>query len=194
MVQNKAFIEEQFPVSLISKESYKERMGGATQTLTCLGNWKGRKPLILVRAVILGMLMPASNDPKKDREIFLKILTMDVDGLWQRRQKSIPAKEIYTSLSEDERDRFFTISANKVSWKKGLKSEEKEKVTQNYFNQLSYDEKLNYCLRPEQVNGASPETWDEINRHLATTASSLKELVHELGIKRFGKVPKVGDV
>lgn len=193
-MQNKAFIEEQFPVSLISKESYKERMGGATQTLTCLGNWKGRKPLILVRAVILGLLMPASVNAQKDREIFLKILTMDADGLWQRRQKSIPAKEIYTSLSENERDRFFTISSNKVSWKKGLKSEEKEKVTQNYFNQLSYDEKLNYCLRPEQVNGASPETWDEINRHLATTASSLKELVHELGIKRFGKVPKVGDV
>jgi putative DNA methylase len=25
----------------------------------------------------LGMLMPASNDAKKDREIFLKVLTMD---------------------------------------------------------------------------------------------------------------------
>jgi putative DNA methylase len=83
----KAFIEEQFPVSLISKESYKERMGGATQTLTCLGNWKGRKPLILVRAVILGLLMPASDNAHKDREIFLKILTMDTEGLWQRRQK-----------------------------------------------------------------------------------------------------------
>ena len=26
---------------------------------------------------LLGMLMPASNDAKKDREIFLKVLTMD---------------------------------------------------------------------------------------------------------------------
>ena len=28
--------------------------------------------------------MPASDNPKKDREIFLKILTMDDDGAWQR--------------------------------------------------------------------------------------------------------------
>ena len=197
----KAFIEEQFPVSLISKESYKERMGGATQTLTCLGNWKGRKPLILVRAALLGLLMPASNDPKKDREIFLKILTMDADGLWQRRQKSIPAKEIYASLSEEERDceasrrhRIFTVSGKKISWKRGLKSQEKEKVTRQYFDNLNYDDKLKYCLRPEQIDGASPEAWEEINQHLGMTASSLTELIQQLGIKRFGKIPKVGDV
>ena len=39
---------------------------------------------MLVRAIIVGMLMPASNDPKKDREVFLQILTMDDDGAWQR--------------------------------------------------------------------------------------------------------------
>ena len=190
----KAFIEEQFPVSLISKESYKERMGGATQTLTCLGNWKGRKPLILVRAALLGMLMPASDKAQKDREIFLKILTMDADGLWQRRQKSIPAKEIYASLSESERDCLFTVSGNKVSWKRGIKSQEKEKVTRQYFDNLNYDDKLKYCLRPEQIDGASPEAWEEINQYLATTASSLTELIPQLGIKRFGKLPKTGDV
>ena len=42
--------------------------------MTRLGKWWGRKPLILVRAAIVGMLMPNSSDPKKDREIFLKIL------------------------------------------------------------------------------------------------------------------------
>jgi hypothetical protein len=30
------------------------------------------------------MLMPASADPKKDREIILKILIMDDDGAFQR--------------------------------------------------------------------------------------------------------------
>lgn len=79
-----AFIETQFPIARLSAESYKERKAGASQTLTGLGKWWGRKPLVLVRAAILGMLMPASNDPKKDREIFLKILTMDDDGTWQR--------------------------------------------------------------------------------------------------------------
>lgn len=194
MVQNKAFIEEQFPVSLISKESFKERKGGATQTLTCLGNWKGRKPLVLVRAAILGMLMPVSRDPQKDREIFLKIMTMDTDGLWKRRNKSIPASEIYPSLPANERDPLFTIAVDKIAWSKGVPSEVKENITRNYFDRLSYDEKLKYCLRPEQIDGADPETWVEINEHLGTTASSLTDLVHQLGIKRFGKIPKVGDV
>ncbi len=79
-----AFIETQFPIARLSAESYKERKSNNSQTLTRLGKWWGRKPLILVRASILGMLMPASADAKKDREIFLKILTMDDSGTVQR--------------------------------------------------------------------------------------------------------------
>ena len=40
-ITDKTFIETQFPVSLISKESYKERKAGAGQTLTGLGKWWG---------------------------------------------------------------------------------------------------------------------------------------------------------
>ena len=79
-----AFIETQFPIARLSAESYKERKANNGQTLTRLGKWWGRKPLILVRASILGMLMPASSNPKKDREIFLGILTMDDAGAWDR--------------------------------------------------------------------------------------------------------------
>lgn len=78
------FIETQFPIARLSAEAYKERKANNGQTLTRLGKWWGRKPLILVRAAILGMLMPASNDAKKDREIFLQILTMDDAGAIQR--------------------------------------------------------------------------------------------------------------
>ncbi len=60
-----AFIETQFPIARLSAESYKERKATNSQTLTGLGRWWGRKPLILVRASILGMLMHASNDVKK---------------------------------------------------------------------------------------------------------------------------------
>ncbi len=60
-----AFIETQFPIARLSAEAYKERKANNGQTLTRLGKWWGRKPLILVRASILGMLMPASNDAKK---------------------------------------------------------------------------------------------------------------------------------
>ena len=78
------FIETQFPIARLSAEAYKERRANNSQTLTGLGKWWGRKPLILVRASILGMLMPASSDAKKDREIFLQILTMDDAGAVQR--------------------------------------------------------------------------------------------------------------
>jgi putative DNA methylase len=89
-VATRSFIETQFPVSKLSKESFKERKANYSQTLTGLGKWWGRKPLILVRAAILGLLFPASDDPKKDREIFLKVLTIDDEGLWQRKSKAIP--------------------------------------------------------------------------------------------------------
>lgn len=88
-----AFIETQFPIARLSAESYKERKANNGQTLTRLGKWWGRKPLILVRAAIVGMLMPASNNPKKDREIFLKILTMDDDGVWERLKPAVKRKK-----------------------------------------------------------------------------------------------------
>ncbi|MCY3839413.1 MAG: DUF1156 domain-containing protein, partial [Gammaproteobacteria bacterium] len=89
------FIETQFPVSKLSKESYKERKANYSQTLTGLGKWWGRKPLVVVRAVILGLLMPASDKPEKDRDVFLAMLTMDDDGLRRRKNRSITPKEAY---------------------------------------------------------------------------------------------------
>ncbi|OPX39649.1 MAG: hypothetical protein B1H11_02545, partial [Desulfobacteraceae bacterium 4484_190.1] len=104
-MDDRVFIEEQFPVSKISKESYKERKANYSQTLTGLGKWWGRKPLVMARAAIIGMLMPVSDDPKKDREIFLKIMTMDDEGLCNRRSKSIPAKVLKSHLTRDEWER-----------------------------------------------------------------------------------------
>ena len=48
-----SFIERQFPVSKVSKESYKERKAVQSQTLTGMGRWWGRKPLAMVRATII---------------------------------------------------------------------------------------------------------------------------------------------
>ena len=72
------------PIARLSAESYKERKANNGQTLTRLGKWWGRKPLVPVRAAILGMLMPASADARRDREVFLQLLTMDDDGAWLR--------------------------------------------------------------------------------------------------------------
>ncbi len=93
-----AFIETQFPIARLSAESYKESNSGASQTLTGLGKWWYRKPLILVRASILGMLMPASKDAKKDREIFLKILTMDDAGAWDRCKPAVQRKTTHAAF------------------------------------------------------------------------------------------------
>lgn len=161
---DKTFIETQFPVSLISKESYKERKANLGQTLTGLGKWWGRKPLILIRASILGMLMPASENPQKDRDIFLKILTMDKEGLWQRRSKSISVKVLHEWLPNHEAELLFYINEKgSVRWKNDVDVTKKEAITRFYFDSLSYDEKLEYCKRPEQILGPSEEAWILIN-------------------------------
>jgi adenine-specific DNA methylase len=192
-----SFIEQQFPVAKVSAESYKERMAGAgsSQTLTGVGKWWGRKPLVLVRACLVGLLMPASGDPKRDREIFLKIMTMDDEGLWRRKSKPILQEQLENSLTDGERKRWLCDSRGKPKdrWSQDLGAEERDLVQRVAFSRLSYSEKIDYCLRPEQIDGPSKEAWREINVHLGTTASSLPELIQELGIRRFGHVPKVGD-
>lgn len=194
MSYEKSFIEVQFPVSKVSKESYKERKANLGQTLTGLGKWWGRKPLILVRAAILGLLMPASNDPKKDRDIFLKILTMDNEGLWHRKNKSIPMKVLYETLSHSERQCYFeNEDADKPKYKKGITTAEKNALQRLVFDPFSYDEKLEYCLRPEEVKNISEEEWKEINSHLGISASNIQELIRELGQRKFGHTPIIGD-
>ena len=195
MIPRSSFIETQFPISKLSKESYKERKANYSQTLTGLGKWWGRKPLILVRAAIIGCLMPVSDDPAMDRQCFLKVLTMDEEGLWRRKDKSISLKEIYLRLTATQREEWFDPASTeeKPKYKKGITAEDKALLQKLIFSRLSYDEKLEYCLRPEQINGPSEEAWADINRHLGTSASNIAELVRELGKRRFGHVPRVGD-
>lgn len=81
-----ALIESAFPAQKVSFEAYKERKAGAGQTLTALGSyWKGRKPLILVRAIVLGTLLPQTGDPEADLAIFEKLMAFDEEGLARRR-------------------------------------------------------------------------------------------------------------
>lgn len=186
---NKSFIESQFPVSKVSKESYKERKANYSQTLTGLGKWWGRKPLILVRAAILGLLLPATDVPTKDREIFLKILTMDDEGMWQRKKQSIPGRVLREYLSPRQEKEYF----DGEKFRKGLSRAEKKELQRMVFLRMGYDERLKYCYRPEEVEGPSPVAWKEINEYLGTNANSIPELVEELGIRQFGKRPSVGD-
>ncbi|RIK25178.1 MAG: DNA methylase, partial [Chloroflexi bacterium] len=188
----RAFIEAQFPVSRLSKESYKERKAGAGQTLTGLGKWWGRKPLVLVRAAILGLLLPATDDPKADRDTILALLTMDNEGLLRRRTKAIPPAAVHAHATARERAEWFDMVEGKPKWKK-LPAEERRRAQELAFRRMGYDEKLTYCQRPEEIDGPSLEAWRRINRHLGTSAAALPELVRELGERRFGHTPRVGD-
>lgn len=194
-MNNEFILSDYFPIDKISAESYKERKAGSSQTLTGLGKWWGRKPLILVRATILGLLLPASDNPIKDREIFLKLLTMDDEGLYKRKVKSIPTKDIYKLLDDEEKNKYFIIDEKgNPKYAKGINNKYKEELQKICFNRLSYDEKITLCCRPEEVdNVLSEEEWLDINNHLKTNANSLQSLIEELGKRKFGHIPIVGD-
>jgi putative DNA methylase len=188
-----AFIEQQLPVSRLSKESYKERKANAGQTLTALGSyWKGRKPLILVRAALLGLLIPATGDPERDRDIFLKLMLMDEAGLRKRKTKAIPAPRARELLPEYLHEEAFDPDTG--GWSRDLDRERRAELEWLVFAAMGLDEKLTYCLRPEELpDSALDDIWPEVNAHLGTTADSLPELVRQLGRRRFGHTPRVGD-
>src|SRR5713226_4887926 len=95
-----SLIEQLLPVQKLSAESYKEQMAVQGKTLTALGSyWKGRKPLILNKACILGCLLPATDSPARDLQIFEKLMAMDDESFvarWPRRPRP---KEILATLS-----------------------------------------------------------------------------------------------
>ena len=160
------------------------------------------------------MLMPASDDPKKDREIFLKILTMDDDGAWQRCKGEIPVAAWRDAATTEIKDEYFGTRG----FKQGITDEEKEDICARIwesltdekrqklddqrrrsipdravFDAMPYAERIKHCERPENVTGPSVAAWAEINSHLCTTANSLVELVEQLGQRTFDHTPRVGD-
>ena len=201
-----SFIETQFPVAKLSMESYKERKAGASQTLTGLGKWWGRKPLVLVRAALLGLLLPATGDPQADLDVFLRLMTMDEEGLRRRKNKPIPAARLVEELltMPPSLQRQYLEVESGGDGEKGRKGagnqsgenppesasaasdhhklrrlgrHERDALQELVFDRLPYGEKLNYCARPEQIDGPPAGSWAVINAHLGAGAATLPELV-----------------
>ena len=89
-----SLMEVIFPVQRLSAEVFKERQSGSGQTLTPLGSyWKGRKPLILNKACVLGTLLPATGDDVGDLRLFERLMGMDPQALqarlWRRKWRSV---------------------------------------------------------------------------------------------------------
>lgn len=215
-----SLIERVFPAQKISAEAQKERKAGAGQTLTALGSyWKGRKPLIMVRAIVLGCLLPVTDDLEADLHIFEKLMGMD-DEAFGRREPKLKVSEIaeritlknpwdyfdYTNKFYDPEDieaLQFPLDPDqypklKVRWQRGLADEQKYPLLAQALAGLSYEEKVGLCRRPEEIDPAVlyGPIWDDVNAHLGSfgiEAYSHEELVEQLGILRYEHRPRVGD-
>lgn len=184
-----SFIEHAFPAQRISIEAQTERKANAGQTLTALGSyWKGRKPLVLVRACVLGALLPATSDIAEDLEIFELLMAMD-DAAFANRVRNVSREDI-ERYGTDLADLLFD---GQGKWKvKGL---EKAHLLGQVLVRMPYSERLDRrSLRPEELPArAYEDIWTRVNRHLGTAAASHSELVEQLGIMRFGHRVKVAD-
>lgn len=161
-----ALIERLLPVQKLSAEAYKEQMAGTGKTLTALGSyWKGRKPLILSKACILGCLLPASDDPTRDLEIFEMLMGMDIASIEQRLQEK--NDKASRSLLDEQRPA---------------------------GPHTPYREWVHVSCRPEECDDSLfDHVWDAVNAHLGTHARSFPELVEQLGVLRFGHRPRMAD-
>lgn len=217
LAQTPALIERLLPVQKLSAEAYKEQMAGTGKSLTALGSyWKGRKPLILNRACLLGCLLPATDNPARDLAVLEMLLGMDDESLAARQKRSVRPKDIleWVSLNRIE-DYFEVLPAGalpvggqvsrllldmpelRVSWRADVTRHERRRLeAQTLLEQnTTYRERVSAALRPEEVpdDDLHFHIWKEVNTHLGTQAQSLPELVEQLGIMRFGHRPRVAD-
>lgn len=189
-----SLIETVWPVGRLSAEAYKERKAVAGQTLTSLGSyWKGRKPLILNRAVILGSLMPATDNPEADLDVFLSLMGMSDISISRRLDLSATqfAKEFPDYA--DELTELVPGTRFKREWRQDLSDLERRR--QEILDKIPYAARVRAVKRPEECEESelvAPD-WKKINAHLGTSAQSIGELVKQLGVARFGRQPKVAD-
>jgi adenine-specific DNA methylase len=188
-----SLIEKAWPTAKISAETQKERNAGSGQTLTGLGSyWKGRKPLILTRACVLAALMPATEDLERDVEIFEKLMGM-ADETFGRRFVEGPAA--FSRLFPHHANQVIDYSGRSMRWRDDLSDQERQRRIAKAFLELPYAERLNKVKRPEELTERDllDGVWDEVNTHLGTCASTINELVGQLGVMRFGRRPKLAD-
>ena len=178
-----ALIEHLFPVQKLSAESFKEQMAGSGKTLTALGSyWKGRKPLILNKACVLGCLLPATDNRLGDLHIFE--LLMGMDGASMQVRLGMPASPKFSDEEVIEQ-----------AIKRLSKKQKDALLDENGKPSAIYATKVTAADRPEEIGDKVHfHIWKEVNDYLGTAARSFPELVEQIGVARFGHRPKVADV
>lgn len=209
-----ALIERLMPVQKLSAESYKEQMAVHGKTLTALGSyWKGRKPLILAKACVLGCLLPATDDSAKDLEIFEKLMAMDEESFVARWKRRPTPRDVLESVSIARITDYFAVRPSgvlpasspvdwsrpesgdvRVSWRDDVTEMERRSLEVQCLPKLPYRERVGEAYRPEVVlEDVHDHIWDEVNAYLGTYAQSFPDLVEQLGIMRFGHRPRIAD-
>lgn len=190
----RSLIEVQFPIGPLSLESYKERDAKGAKVLSSLGKWWGAKPLILVRALVIGSVFPASEDPERwpdDLEIFMKAMCLDNAGMWKRRTAPLPAELCWSHATEQERSVLFEEEGHR--WLRRAPPDLRQALVKRVFYTIGHTAQREYCCRVEEIDGPPEESWAEINAYLGTEAKTLPDLVLQLAERRFGGRLKVGD-
>lgn len=208
-----ALIESVYPAQKISFEAQKERKANLGQTLTGLGSyWKGRKPLILVRSVVLGTLLPQLDNNEKDLEIFEMLMGFDIESLAKRAlvQNDIKPAEIAARIELHNPWDFFShnIKVNdlrfndldtihfpintdanglKLRWRRDIEESEKLRIYRYYLESINnYEKKAALCKRPEEVdqNWLYAHVWPKINRYYK--AFGVNAGSHQELVEQFG--------
>lgn len=209
-----SLIECLLPVQRLSAESFKEQEARQGKTLTALGSfWKGRKPLILNKACILGCLLPATENAERDLAVFEMLMAMDDESFVARWKRRCRPKEILEKLAIARITDYFTVSVENVlplaspidwttpgysridvEWRADLSERERRRLEAQLLPRIPYRERVEEARRPEEViDSVHEHIWGDVNEHLGTRAQSFVELVEQLGIMRFGHRPRVAD-
>jgi len=203
-----ALIETVFPAQKVSFEAQQERTSVQSQTLTGLGSyWKGRKPLILVRAIVLASLLPSTDDAQADLALFEKLMAFDDEGLARRALvgNTVSPAEIAARIQLDKPWGYFKatirrsdVTGGDVNWMRFPLDADAEGITLRWQRSLndddklviyrkllatctSYEQKASLGKRPEELDQAwlYAPVWPEVNRHYAHLGINVKSL-HEL--------------
>lgn len=215
-----ALIESLLPVQKLSADSYKEQMAVHGKTLTALGSyWKGRKPLVLNRACVLAALLPATDDPIKDLEVFELLMGMDDISISKRLGLPKPEAIVRTARISDIYEYFVVEPAGhqvpteapfeisdwpymehgrarppRLRWRTDITETQKHEVAALCFAHDAYRNLASGAKRAEEIGSPlADHIWSRVNAHLGTRARSYPELVEQLGVMRFGHRPTVAD-
>ena len=215
-----ALIESLLPVQKLSIDVYREREGSNNQPLTRLGSyWKGRKPLVLNRACVLASLLPVTDEPLKDLEVFELLMGMDDVSMSKRLGLAKPEDIVRTAKIPDIKAYFVVdppahplpdeapfdirnyaylkngkMVTPKLKWRSDVSETKKHEIAALTFEFDTYHDLATDALRAEEVGpGLATHIWDKINRHLGTKAYSHVELIEQLGVMRFGHRPTIAD-